>query len=809
MSKNKYLLILVLFGLISLAGATILHVPSVLYPTIQSAIDAAAISGDIIQVAAGPYTENVNVNKSVTLQGASAATVIVTAADPNNSVITVNASNVEISGFTATGTVPTGNNGYAGIKFASGITNCNIHNNILTTNQYGILIIDPENTTVAGNNIFTSNIATNSGVSGIEMQHSYGNTFTNNTTNSNTSYGFRLDGVSHNTFTGNIANSNTKYGFSLVKGSSTNGCEYNTFTGNNANSNTEYGLREDNGDHNTFTGNTFDSNIIEGIRLKEIITNLTLENNNITNNGIGINIATAVTDVSTWTVLHNNIAGNATYGIWNSSTVSRNMLIALNNWWGDATGPYNATYNSTGTGNDVTDNVDFDPWLLTPHTGWYVSVPMPTNDLTGKKVKDGGAIVTATSPTDEANAIYAFKGWRSKEFKMFNGTTWIDKAEIPFAQKPGDPPRDIKKYPGKGASLCWDGEYTIYATKGGNTFEFWAYDILTNVWTLKESVPSEKKLKGGTSICWYDGKVYLLAGGQKKDAVNNFFVYDPSPPPLTYAWSPLLRAPTQFPEATVQDRAWKDGSCIVSMGEGENGVIYALKGGDKYNFLCTYNVGSIAPAWTWNIDETIPRAYPTTIIERPKKTTVKDGGAMTTDGSNLYAIKGGGKQDFWEYSTIADVGVWAPLETIPRMGSGYGFRRSVPKTGAGLAYLDGYVYLLKGNKLDEFWRYITGPMTIARVNPSTITTTTSETTTKLNLNLTVNSFTRTINYTIQTAGKVSLKLYNATGRLVETVYNGYINAGTYTTTLSNVNSGVYFLRYEDKTNRTEIKLIVE
>jgi parallel beta-helix repeat protein len=805
MSKNKYLLILVLLGLISLAGATILHVPSALYPTIQSAIDAAAISGDIIQVAAGQYIENVNVNKSVTLQGASAATDTVTAANASAHVFNITASNVAISGFTATGAIGTGTGSYAGMNFTSGVTNCNIHDNILTVNEYGILIVDPENTTVAGNNIFTNNIATNNNISGIEMQHSYGNTFMTNTSNSNTKYGFRLDGVSHNTFTGNIANLNTQYGFSLVKGSSTNGCEYNMFTGNIANSNTQYGLREDNGDHNTFTGNTFDSNIIEGIRLKEIITNLTLENNNITNNGIGINIATAVTDVSTWTVLHNNIAGNATYGIWNSSTVSRNMLIAENNWWGDATGPYNATLNPTGTGNDVTDNVDFDPWLLTPHTGWYVSVPMPTL-IPPKYVKDGGAIVAATSPTDEANAIYAFKGWRSKEFKMFNGTFWIDKAEIPFATKPGtEPPIDIKKYPGKGASLCWDGEYTIYAVKGNNTFEFWAYDIAANTWARKKTIATPKGLKGGTSICWYDGKVYLLAGGQKNDELNNFYAYTPGGDSGTWtAPGDLAGAPRQFPDTTIRNKAWKDGSCIVPMGSGENGVIYALKGGDKYNFLCAYDVGNTITPHSWATKETIPRVHPML----GKKTKTGDGGAMTTDGSFLYAIKGGGKQDFWMF-TPGTPGVWAPLETIPRMGSGYGFRRSVPKTGAGLAYLDGYVYLLKGNKLDEFWRYITGLMTIARVNPSTITTTTSETTTKLNLNLTVNSFTRTINYTIQTAGKVSLKLYNATGRLVETVYDGYINAGTYTTTLSNVNSGVYFLRYEDKTNRTEIKLIVQ
>jgi hypothetical protein len=33
------------------------------------------------------------------------------------------------------------------------------------------------------------------------------------------------------------------------------------------------------------------------------------------------------------------------------------------NWWGNASGPYHATLNPTGTGGSVSDYVDFDPWL--------------------------------------------------------------------------------------------------------------------------------------------------------------------------------------------------------------------------------------------------------------------------------------------------------------------------------------------------------------------------------------------------------------------------------------------------------------
>jgi uncharacterized repeat protein (TIGR02543 family) len=348
---------------------------------------AAASSGDTINVAAGTYPENVTVNKALYLVGASSATVTVTSAVDTDSVFTVAANNVTISGFTARHTTMTGNDGYAGIKFASGVTGCSIHDNILVNNQYGILLSDPENTTTPGNNTFTSNTASSNGVSGIEMQHSYGNTFTTNTVNSNGSYGFRLDGVSHNAFTSNTANSNTVNGFSLVKGSSTGGCLNNTFTSNTANLNTQYGFREDNGDHNTLTGNTFDHNVLAGLRLKEVITNLTVDHNNITNSPFGIDVAAPVTNVTTWTVEHNNISGNTT-GVSNLGTGSLN---AAQNWWGNASGPHNDTSNPSGTGDAVSDNVTFCQWALS-------SAMTTFNTL---------AVTTASLPTGTSGVLYS------------------------------------------------------------------------------------------------------------------------------------------------------------------------------------------------------------------------------------------------------------------------------------------------------------------------------------------------------------------------------------------------------------------
>jgi hypothetical protein len=66
------------------------------------------------------------------------------------------------------------------------------------------------------------------------------------------------------------------------------------------------------------------------------------------------------------TVNNNNIIGNTYHGLYNSdSSVTVN---AENNWWGDATGPYHGTTNPSGLGDQVSDDVDYDPWLTSAVT---------------------------------------------------------------------------------------------------------------------------------------------------------------------------------------------------------------------------------------------------------------------------------------------------------------------------------------------------------------------------------------------------------------------------------------------------------
>jgi parallel beta-helix repeat protein len=315
---------------------------------IQSAINVAA-SGDIINVAAGIYSENINVGKSLTLKGASSSTVTVNALDSSNSVFTVTANSVNISGFTISGA---SGGGQAGIFLGAGVANCNISNNILIGNFDGIWLGSGSNHNILMDNTLSSNYQ------GFEVYISSYNTFTNNNASTNSNYGFKIDSGDHNTFTNNIANSNTKYGFYVVIGDG-GGATHSTFTNNIANLNTQYGIRINGGSDNTLTGNTFDSNVLAGLRLKENIINLGVDNNTISGSPLGIDIDVSVADVTSWTLSNNKIRGNTDYGVKNLGTGTLN---AKYNWWGDITGPYNEVNNPSGTGDSISDNVNFNPW---------------------------------------------------------------------------------------------------------------------------------------------------------------------------------------------------------------------------------------------------------------------------------------------------------------------------------------------------------------------------------------------------------------------------------------------------------------
>ncbi len=440
--------------------------------------------------------------------------------------------------------------------------------------------------------------------------------------------------------------------------------------------------------------------------------------------------------------------------------------------------------------------------VVAPTAGWSRQLDILSN-VGGKGVKDGGALVGIAS--GKTNNVYAFRG-KSREFYHYTPNTWTPADSIPNGVKVTDPTKINKKVVAKGASMCFDEDHTIYATKGNGTKEFWAYDIAadSNRWTAKAFVSVPKGLKGGTSIRWYDGKVYLLAGNQKKTDPNNFFVYDPTADTVNGTpWTALASLPVLSGTKQV---VWKDGSSIIEVG----GTFYALKANIKPNRFFSYDMG--LNTWTELTGDTIPPfdSLLTNGVGKLKKVYLKDGAATTTDGSVIYATKGGGYNFVWKYTPGLG---WSRSDSVPRVD-----KKSVIKTGGAMTYVGGYIYLLKGNNTLEMWSY--GPIAAKSevlsqmpLTAQTVNASQSEPVSNLSalFNISPNPFQAltTIRYTVPVSGNVSIKLYNAAGSMIQTIHNGYLNAGNYTTTLSNIASGIYFVRYENSINRAEIKLIVK
>jgi len=85
---------------------------------------------------------------------------------------------------------------------------------------------------------------------------------------------------------------------------------------------------------------------------------ITIRNNKIYHNTMGI-ISLIGKFNDTPQIHYNNISNNTEYGINNTLTTKFN---ATNNWWGSILGPYHPLNNTNGTGNQVSNNVTFDPW---------------------------------------------------------------------------------------------------------------------------------------------------------------------------------------------------------------------------------------------------------------------------------------------------------------------------------------------------------------------------------------------------------------------------------------------------------------
>jgi parallel beta-helix repeat protein len=418
----------------------VLNVPSVDYPTIQSAIDDAA-NGDTVQVAAGTYYENLTIEcKSILLIGAGAGVTTVNGGGAGSCLVMTNVPDTaRVEGFTFTGGSGVSNPLYVsggGLYLDS--SSPAIANNIITGNtadagevvnrsgRGGGFYMEDSSPTLT-NNVITNNTVTAdvfNGGGGLFLKNS-SPTLLNNTVSGNTGGqgGGLLLADSSPTLTNNTIADNTAVtlGGGLVLYSSSPTLTGNTITGNSAGGNggaiMAYPPSSPTLVNNIITGNSAGTGAGGGLRVGE---NATLIGNTITGNsagssGGGLTISASIGGGSvtlTDNVITDNSSGSAGGGVYcidGYVGTMTNNIITGNSAVGGAGGVHFASCSPTLTGNTIARNTGGSGG------GLYIGNSSPTltnntitdNVATGQGDQFGGGIylVSSSSPVLTNNTI--------------------------------------------------------------------------------------------------------------------------------------------------------------------------------------------------------------------------------------------------------------------------------------------------------------------------------------------------------------------------------------------------------------------
>jgi len=205
-----------------------------------------------------------------------------------------------------------------------------------------------------------------------------------------------------------------------------------------------------------------------------LVTNTSILENNIKNNRIGVYVEGFDSNII-GLLHHNNIEGNAEYGALFNATYGTAILDARFNWWGNATGPYHPTLNPKGTGDAVSDNVNFDHWLLEEYPP---PLPSPVLYIAPSEVEYWtpayGETFTVEVKIDEVTDLAGY------EFKLYWDTNLLDLVNVEITPPwPEGKYITAKNYTDESVGLYWlsVGAYDIEPFTGSTTLAILTFKI--------------------------------------------------------------------------------------------------------------------------------------------------------------------------------------------------------------------------------------------------------------------------------------------------------------------------------------------
>ncbi len=398
--------------------------------------------------------------------------------------------------------------------------------------------------------------------------------------------------------------------------------------------------------------------------------------------------------------------------------------------------------------------------------GWTSRAMLPT----GPSERDEGAGGWLSYNSGD-KLIYAAKGENTPDFYAFDPGTngWADLAPIPLGME--------NKLPHDGCRGVTDGADKVYMTKGANTLGFWSYTISTKAWTQLADVPAGKqKVKGGTDLAYVVmdgvGHVYLLKGQDRE-----FYRYNTS----SNGWERLADAPSGT------NGNWLAGSWLIFDGDHS---LYAHKALSREMYRYDLSSG------TWD---------PTALAGMPPGSSnlqLSTGGCATWLYGSIYAFKGNNTNELWRYDP--GVNEWTALDDVPLGDAGKRVH-----AGGDITSTPDVLFAFKGSKTNELWRYVPYP----ELGGGSQATGNARLGTKYALSVSPNPMRlgAAVSYAVPAAANVSLKLYDITGALAWTVSSGAVKPGRYTANLSakGLARGVYILKLQSDACSLTRKVVIE